>query len=543
MKSCIFVIILTWTLLQVKNAYMENMETKKEQEEYFKQFGYMGTPMSAKLAQLTDETDMFKSAVKSFQRMAGINITGTIDADTMSRMKMPRCGVKDMEGMGNVAKRRKRFAAQGSKWTKNIVNYQFIGPVTKDLDEKLVKSEVKKAFDIWSSAVPELKFKEGTPVDIEVKFVTRDHGDDNPFDGPGKVLAHAFFPQYGGDIHFDDDETYTSESTKGTNLLQVAIHELGHSMGLEHSDVKDAIMYPFYRGYVKDVKLHSDDIAGMKYIYQGMTRPVLTDWCIDPTFDAIFSVDSTLFAFKGDMFGLIDMTGLVAGYPRNISSVWAGLPSGVDAAMVWAPEGTTDPPGFIPLSVYFFKGDQCYLYTFQNGKGFVLSSSYPHSIASEFPGVPSNLDAAFVWSGNGKPYFFKDDKYYRFTRGSMVDAGFPRSIAAWKGLPKKIDAAFSNRGNSRTYFFSGANFYRFHDIDFKVDAGYPKKTGDVWLACNSMGMGGNQMMKEMMKEMKEGDMQFHGSGSEQMLPSNAATLAALFSFLAFYLVNVFNAIC
>ena len=41
----------------------------------------------------------------------------------------------------------------------------------------------------------------------------------------GSVLAHAFFPgdDRGGDTHFDDDETWTLNSTEGTNCFHAQI--------------------------------------------------------------------------------------------------------------------------------------------------------------------------------------------------------------------------------------------------------------------------------------------------------------------------------
>ena len=101
-------------------------------------------------------------------------------------------------------------------------------------------------------------------VHIEIKFEQGEHGDGDSFDGPGGTLAHAYFPIYGGDAHFDNSEYWTINSYRGTNLFQVAAHEFGHSLGLSHSDKKSALMAPFYRGYDPNFLLDEDDIRGVQ---------------------------------------------------------------------------------------------------------------------------------------------------------------------------------------------------------------------------------------------------------------------------------------
>ena len=95
------------------------------------------------------------------------------------------------------------------------------------------------------------------------------HGDNDPFDGEHGTLAHAYFPRFGGDAHFDDDEKWSLTTIFGGRKLfvPIATHEFGHSLGLGHSRDESAIMYSLYFSSDPVVKLQSDDIQGIQYLY------------------------------------------------------------------------------------------------------------------------------------------------------------------------------------------------------------------------------------------------------------------------------------
>lgn len=86
-----------------------------------------------------------------------------------------------------------------------------------------------------------------------------------------------------------------------------------------------------------------------------------------------------------------------------------------------------------------------------------------------FTGIPDNIDAALVWSGNGKIYFYKGSKFWRFDPAQRppVKSTYPKPLSNWEGVPNNIDAAL-HYTNGYTYFFKDGAYYRFNDRTFSV---------------------------------------------------------------------------
>merc|ERR1719336_2164771 len=236
---------------------------------YLMKYGYMEVPSPETRSAQILSPDGLLDYILEFQAFAGLPRTGVLDARTIEMMNTPRCGVKDFIGPGSGAKRKKRYALQGSRWKVKELTYKISKyPSDSDLTRSQVDAEIKKALSVWSDHT-DLKFirKRSGKVHIDVRFEKKEHGDGDPFDGSGGTLAHAFFPVFGGDAPFDDDEPWTINSYRGTSLLQTAAHEFGHSLGLSHTDDKQALMAPFYRGFEQSPKLEKDDIRAIQALY------------------------------------------------------------------------------------------------------------------------------------------------------------------------------------------------------------------------------------------------------------------------------------
>lgn len=157
-----------------------------------------------------------------------------------------------------------------STWDKTTITYFFVNGTDKIAGER-ERELVSAAFDLWAAETP-LTFEEAASAsnaDILVRWASGGHGDGDPFDGPGDVLAHASYPNPYTErqvfLHFDDDERWVDSDTQNIDLLTVAAHEIGHNLGFDHSDDPDALMYPSYSGPHRF--LGQDDIAGAQEVY------------------------------------------------------------------------------------------------------------------------------------------------------------------------------------------------------------------------------------------------------------------------------------
>ncbi len=153
----------------------------------------------------------------------------------------------------------------------------YLGALASALPRAQAQTEVLRGLTEWGKYASIL-FSPASDANrarnISILFAGRAHGDGYAFDGPGKVLAHTFYPSppnpepIAGDMHFDDDENW--RIGEEVDVFTVSLHEAGHALGLGHSDNPNSVMYPYYR---RVTALTEDDIAAIRELYAAAGVP------------------------------------------------------------------------------------------------------------------------------------------------------------------------------------------------------------------------------------------------------------------------------
>ncbi|KAI2658213.1 Matrix metallopeptidase-21 [Labeo rohita] len=510
----------------------------------------------------------FVSALKEFQRVSGLPVTGVFDDATKAAMNKPRCGVPDQDEklesteqeLNDTAEsnsttthnhtdaavnatdaanntephvpkqrhlaallrnRRKRDA---SEWTghmafsKSLLKWRLIGEgYSSQLSIDEQKYIFRLAFRMWSEVSP-LQFVEDVhspleDIDIRLGFGTgqfcsfkirdvafltssavlrhmffkakmcerpltsssnpllppagRHLGCSQRFDGAGREFAHAWFL---GDIHFDDDEHFTVPNTgSGISLLKVAVHEIGHVLGLPHIYRPGSIMQPSYLPQDAGFEIDWMDRKSIQSLYGVCTGRFSTvfDWIRkEQTPYGEVVVRFNTYFMRDGWYWLYENRNNRTRYgdPVAVQVGWHGLPSsGVDAYVhVW--NRKTD-------AVYFFKGVQYWRYDSENDQVFTEDSdgrSYPRLISEGFPGVSGPVDTAYYDRRDAHIYFFKGSQVFRFdVRVNRLAASSPQKItevfpAVVPGNHPvgNLDAAYFSYTHNTVFLMKGSWFWR-----------------------------------------------------------------------------------
>lgn len=276
----------------------ETVKGLHQLKQYLEKFGYL--PHHSTITNTSTNTneqhkcthdddsfdDLLESAMKSYQFSYHLNVTGELDPATAKQMMTPRCGVPDViNGTTRSGKDRHLLGSAhglhtGSRYTffrgsprwplnKRHLTYGFLSRV-QSIDVRSLRSICASAFARWQR-VSHFTFEEIPNVnsaDLKIGFFRGDHGDGHPFDGMKGTFAHASSPPH-GHFHYDADENWAVNPTSAVavDLESVAVHEIGHLLGLGHSSDRSAIMFAYFDYGVRKVNLHPADIEGIQALY------------------------------------------------------------------------------------------------------------------------------------------------------------------------------------------------------------------------------------------------------------------------------------
>jgi hypothetical protein len=232
-------------------------------QQYLQRFGYLD--VSAELnTEVIGETT--SRALELFQEFFGLPRTGELNEATMEAIKRPRCGLPDLSNSVVFVTR--------CPWRQATLSFAFDAG-TPDIAGTTEFQAVRAAISTWQPVCP-LIFSEVRASENPNVLIGWRPPNDPDLDMTGSVIAHADFPPdcsivtntLPKPLHFDDEHPWgTTGVVTELDVQSVALHEFGHILGLQHSSISNAVMFPSISfGEIKR-ELTNDDLEGINDLY------------------------------------------------------------------------------------------------------------------------------------------------------------------------------------------------------------------------------------------------------------------------------------
>ncbi|XP_075383870.1 matrix metalloproteinase-9 [Tenrec ecaudatus] len=279
--------------------------------------------------------------------------------------------------------------------------------------------------------------------------------------------------------NFDRDRKWGFCPDQGYSLFLVAAHEFGHALGLDHSSVPEALMYPMYR-FTEEPPLHKDDIQGIQHLYGPRPEPdprprTTTTPKPQPTAPPTVCVTGPPTVKPSER--------PTAGPTGPPSPGPTGPPTAGPSA---APTGPLDPVDDA-CNVHIFDAMaeiRNHLHFFKNGRYWRLSEGQgrrvqgPFLISDTWPQLPRKLDSAFEDPLTKKVFFFSGRQVWVYTGASALGPRRLEKLGLGADVPHVTGAL--PRGGGKALLFSRQRFWRFDVKTQMVDPGSASQVDQLY---------------------------------------------------------------
>lgn len=255
-------------------------EEARQLQKYLAQYGWYEGEVDADFGPKTAD------AVKRFQEFFELEVDGIAGPITKGLAK------------------RTRFDAKVDV-SESEANYQsgdevrvWVGTTPGYMDREAALEEINIAFTTWGElvGVKFIRTEEREAADVQVMFTDQSRQNAFLFDGPGGVLAKGEKDR----LEFDASERWLTQGQDAKDLqfflLPVAIHEVGHVLGLEHSNRMADVMAPYY--FAEKTELTENDKNRMKALY-GLEEAQRFSVISEPWKLEVHSLQQTLLNMQG----------------------------------------------------------------------------------------------------------------------------------------------------------------------------------------------------------------------------------------------------